>query len=111
MKLIKALGVAGMIWSVGLGLFGVLLSSSKGMPDPTWVLLAAAMTFVFWQMYRQRRWAGVVACAYAWWTAAGSGLAGIWQWTGGWVAVAVVLTLAVISSWGDLLPGDSAAAG
>jgi hypothetical protein len=105
-SLVKGCAALGMLWTVALALFGLILGLSQGVGMDMKFLFLCALMFVIWgRFFQLYRGAGLLTCGYCWWMVLTSGSAGIGLWTTGWTLAALLVTAVVMLSWSRLKNG------
>ena len=105
LQFIRGLAALGVLWTFYLILFMLVLTRNHFGFGLTWVVFVAAQLLVFVRLYNLKRWAMLAACGYCWWMTAGSLSSGIWQWSLGWLLLALLITLLCALNWASLEPG------
>jgi hypothetical protein len=102
---VKLVAVVGTVWSICLGLLGLLVPLSKGRIDTSGLLITVIVLVVCWRLHVLRRWAAVTVCLYSWSMVLSSLVSGIWLWTVVWLLFASLNSLLVLIVWEGLDPG------
>ena len=105
-KALRAFGWLGVVWSVFVGVLGILaMLGLGGQLDPVFFLWVLALFIVSVRLIYLRRWAAGALSVYTVWMIADSLQTDLPLWSIAWVVIAAMLSTMTVRSWRTLRPG------